>query len=98
MNDPHYAQVNGIRIAYDREGEGYPLVALHGFPRNRKVWGKVAPILTSRFTLLAPDRRGYGDSDRPSDPAGYDNATMTQDVMSLVDQIGWESFAVLGHD
>jgi haloacetate dehalogenase len=99
VNDtPRFAKVNGIRVAYDRFGEGFPLVALHGFPRNRKVWSKITPILTSRFTVLAADRRGYGDSDRPADPATYDNATMARDVVELVDQLGWDSFVVLGHD
>lgn len=96
--EPLCAQVNGIRIAYDCTGDGHPLVALHGFPRNRKVWSKVTPFLTSRFTMLAPDRRGYGDSDRPSDPATYDNATMARDVLALVDQMGWEKIIALGHD
>jgi haloacetate dehalogenase len=96
--EPQYAQVNGIRVAYDRTGEAFPLIALHGFPRNRKVWSKITPLLTSRFTVLAPDRRGYGDSDRPSDPAVYDNATMVQDVLTLADHVSWQSFVVLGHD
>jgi haloacetate dehalogenase len=94
----NFAQVDGIRVSYDRTGEGYPLVALHGFPRNRKVWSKVTPLLTSRFSVIAPDRRGYGDSDRPADPAVYDNATMAQDVLELVGQLGAEPFVVLGHD
>jgi len=98
IGEPLYAQVNGIRIAYDRTGDGYPLVALHGFPRNRKVWSKLTPLLTSRFTVLAPDRRGYGDSDRPADPATYDNATMTRDALELVNQMGWDQFIALGHD
>ena len=51
--NPRYAQVNGIRVAYDRTGAGFPLVALHGFPRNRKVWGKITPLLTERF--VKPD-------------------------------------------
>ncbi len=99
LNDaPQYAEVNGIRVAYDRIGDGFPLVALHGFPRNRKVWSKITPLLTSRFVVLAPDRRGYGDSDRPAEPASYDNATMAQDVMDLVEHLSWQSFVVLGHD
>jgi haloacetate dehalogenase len=96
--EPRFAQVNGIRVAYDRTGGGYPLVALHGFPRNRKVWSKVTPLLTSRFSVIAADRRGYGDSDRPVDPATYDNTTMTQDVLDLVEQLGARPFVVLGHD
>ena len=50
MNDgPRFAQVNGIRVAYDLDGAGFPLVALHGFPRNRKVWRKLTPLLAARF-------------------------------------------------
>jgi haloacetate dehalogenase len=96
--EPHYAQANGIRIAYDRTGDGFPLVALHGFPRNRRVWRKLTPLIESRFTVIAPDRRGYGDSDRPADPATYDNATMAQDVLDLAEQVGAEEFILLGHD
>ena len=66
---PLYAEVNGIRIAYDRTGGGFPLLLLHGFPRTRRTWAQVTPALARRFTVVAPDRPGYGDSDRPSDPA-----------------------------
>jgi len=62
------------------------------------VWTKLTPLLTTRFTVLAPDRRGYGDSDRLTDPAVYDNATMSQDVLRLVDHLGWGTFVVVGHD
>jgi pimeloyl-ACP methyl ester carboxylesterase len=95
---PHRAHVNGIDVAYDLTGDGFPLIALHGFPRNRKVWGKITPRLSDRFTILAPDRRGYGDSDRPADPAGYDNATMARDTIALADHLGWDRFVVVGHD
>jgi haloacetate dehalogenase len=95
---PRYAQVNGIRVAYDLTGDGYPLIALHGFPRNRKVWSKVTPMLTPRFAVAAPDRRGYGDSDRPSDPAVYDNAHMVRDALELADHLGWQQFILIGHD
>jgi haloacetate dehalogenase len=95
---PEFAQVNGIRIAYERSGTGYPLVMLHGFPRNRRVWSKLAALLAGRFSMLMPDRRGYGDSDRPSDLATYDNATMVKDVMELTEQLGIPQFVILGHD
>ncbi len=96
--EPRYARVNGIRVAYDVTGEGYPLLALHGFPRNRKVWSKLAPLISSRFSVIAPDRRGYGDSDRPSNPAAYSNAMMVRDALELMDQLGHERFVLLGHD
>jgi haloacetate dehalogenase len=55
-------------------------------------------MIASRFMVLAPDRRGYGDSDRPADPATYDNATMAQDVLSLLEEIGVDEFMAVGHD
>lgn len=96
--EPLYAQVNGIRIAYDRTGEGYPVLLLHGFPRNRKVWSKVTPLLRDRFTLIAPDRRGYGDSDRPSDAAAYGNDVIAADSLELMRQLGFTEYLVVGHD
>jgi haloacetate dehalogenase len=98
VDEPRSFQSNGIRIVYDRAGAGFPLVALHGFPRNRKVWSKLTPLLESRFAVLAADRRGYGDSDRPNDPAVYDNATMAQDVLDLAEHEGVGPFIALGHD
>ncbi|MGH7769829.1 MAG: alpha/beta fold hydrolase, partial [Candidatus Binatia bacterium] len=68
----HHAFVNGIRPAYDKTGAGYPLLLIHGFPRDRRLWRKVTPGLAERFSVVAMDRRGYGESDRPPDPAGYD--------------------------
>lgn len=95
---PLYATVNGIRIAYERTGQGYPLLLLHGFPRNRRMWSRVTPALASRFTVVAMDLRGYGDSDRPPDEASYDKPTMAQDVLELARHLGWEKFLVVGHD
>ncbi|MCH8849139.1 MAG: alpha/beta hydrolase [Chloroflexi bacterium] len=95
---PLYANVNGIRVAYDRTGDGFGLLLLHGFPRTRRTWAQVTPALAERFTVVAPDRRGYGDSDRPSDPAAYDNAHMAQDALELTQHLGWKEFLVVGHD
>jgi haloacetate dehalogenase len=95
---PLFAEVNGIRIAYEKTGQGYPLLLLHGFPRTHRVWSRVTPALARRFTVVAPDRRGYGDSDRPTDSASYDNANMTQDALGLARHLGWTEFLVVGHD
>jgi haloacetate dehalogenase len=78
-----YAAVNRIRLAYEKAGAGYPLLLIHGFPRDRRLWRKVAPGLVERFTVIAMDRRGYGESDRLSDAASYDNATMAADALGL---------------
>ena len=93
-----YAKINGIRIAYEKVGSGFPLLMLHGFPRTHRTWEKVAPLLVDRFTLITPDRRGYGDTDRAPDPATYDNVNMTADAMGLMNHLGVGDFMVVGHD
>lgn len=95
---PDHAQVNGVKLAYDRVGGGLPMLLIHGFPRDRRLWRKLVPLLQGRFDTVAMDRRGYGDSERPSDPATYDNRTMAQDALELVQQLGWQRFVVVGHD
>jgi haloacetate dehalogenase len=96
--DVQYASVNGVRLAYEKAGAGYPLLLIHGFPRDRRLWRKVTPGLGERFTVVSMDRRGYGESNRPSDGAGYDNATMAADALALARSLGWEKFLVVGHD
>ena len=62
----HRVEVNGIRIHYTRAGSGDPVVLLHGFPMTAYCWRKIIPALAERFTVIAPDLRGCGDSDRPA--------------------------------
>lgn len=98
INSSQYARINGIRMAYEKTGNGFPLLLLHGFPRTHRTWSYVTPALAERFSVLAPDRRGYGDSDRSSDPATYDNTTMASDALELTRHLGWDRFLVAGHD
>jgi len=95
---PQYATVNGVRIAYELSGNGFPIVLLHGFPRTRRLWSRVAPRLAEHFTVLTPDRRGYGDSERPAPPAPYDSGTLALDTLELTRQLGFDRFLVVGHD
>src|SRR6476620_5009078 len=92
------ADVNGIHLAFERVGRGYPMLLIHGFPRDRRLWRKLVPLLADRFDTVAYDRRGYGESDRPADPATYDNGTMAADALALANHLGWERFLVVGHD
>ena len=69
------------RIHYRRLGQGPGMVLLHGYPQTGHMWRKVMPALAERFTVVAPDLRGYGDSDRPA--AGYDKRTMAADVADV---------------
>jgi haloacetate dehalogenase len=74
------------------------MLLIHGFPRDRRLWRKLVPLLADRFDTVAMDRRGYGESERSTDPVTYDNLTMSNDALQLVQQLGWQRFVVVGHD
>ncbi|AHY47753.1 Alpha/beta hydrolase family [Rubrobacter radiotolerans] len=92
------ARVNGIRMHYVTAGEGEPLLLLHGTPKTHYYWYKLIPLLTERFTVVAPDLRGFGDTDRPPAEEGYDSLTNAADVTELMTQLGHETFHVHGED
>jgi haloacetate dehalogenase len=89
-------RANGIRINAWLGGRGAPVVMLHGYPQTGQMWRKVAPRLLEDFTVVCPDLRGYGDSDKPRD--GYDKRTMAQDIHLLMESLGHKRYAVVGHD
>ncbi|MER0694972.1 alpha/beta hydrolase [Pseudomonas aeruginosa] len=92
----HSAIVNGVRLRYSISGSGEPLVLLHGWPQSRREWRHVIPSLASHFTVIAPDMRGFGDSDKPS--SGYDKRTVAKDIHELIHQLGFEKIYLVGHD
>lgn len=92
------ARVNGTRIAYELTGSGFPVVLLHGYPQTRRIWRKMTPGLAARFTVIAMDLRGYGDSDKPAKESLYDKRTMAEDVLALAKTLGYDRFLVMGHD
>ena len=72
---------------------------LHGFPQTHAIWHRVAQRLQSRFRLVLPDLRGYGDSAKPpgdADHANYSKRTMALDLAELMTQLGHERFALVG--
>ena len=90
------ARVNEIRLHYVVDGTGPPVVLLHGWPQTWYQWRKIIPPLAERYTVIAPDLRGYGDSQKPR--SGYDKRTMASDVHELVRQLGHDSIRLVGHD
>ena len=92
----HTARVNGFLMHYVIAGSGYPLVFLHGWPQSWYEWRKIIPALAERFTVIAPDLRGLGDSDRPL--IGYDKRTLASDVYELVKSLGFTKIGLTGHD
>jgi len=89
-----HIEVGGIRMGYDMEGGGAPLVLLHGFPLNRAMWRAQVAGLRDRFTVIAPDFRGFGDSQIPRDPVTMN--AYAQDVLALMDALGCPRFALGG--
>ncbi len=82
-------------------GSGPPLLLLHGYPQTHVMWHLVAPELAERFTVVAADLRGYGDSGKPADlpdHAAYSKRAMAQDQVAVMTGLGYSRFAVAGHD
>lgn len=92
------ARVNGVRLHYVTAGQGTPLLLIHGTPKTHSYWQRIIPLLTDKFTIVAPDLRGFGDSDKPMTTSGYESTTMTDDLAELMSELGFDSFAVHGED
>ncbi|NJO67520.1 MAG: alpha/beta hydrolase [Rhodospirillales bacterium] len=82
-------------------GSGPPLLMLHGYPQTHVIWHKIADRLAERFTVVATDLRGYGDSGKPvsdSSHAAYAKRAMAMDQVEVMTCLGFQRFAVVGHD
>jgi len=82
-------------------GSGPPLLLIHGAPLTHLSWYRVAPELAKKYTVVAPDLRGYGDSSKPADGENhinYSKRSMAQDNVELMRHFGFERFALVGHD
>lgn len=93
--------VNGVTINLRHGGNGPPLLLLHGFPQNLLIWHAVADQLSAHYTLVMPDLRGYGDSSKPAGLPGhvnYSKRVMAQDMVGVMQTLGYDSFFVCGHD
>lgn len=92
------ARVNGLRMHYVTAGKGEPLLLLHGTPKTSYYWAKLFPLLTEHFTVVAPDLRGFGYTDKPPAEEGYDSLTNAKDVAELMSFLGHETFHLHGED
>lgn len=101
MNFEHQrVQVSpGVELNVAITGSGSPVVLLHGFPQTHLMWRHVAAGLAADHTVIMPDLRGYGDSDKPADTGTtYAKRTMGDDVVALAGALGHDRFALAGHD
>jgi haloacetate dehalogenase len=98
-----YSQVTVGPTAYRPgvAGSGPPLLLLHGFPQTHYCWHRVAPSLTDRWTVVVCDLKGYGESRSEAGGAlggGYSKREMASELVELMTRLGFERFAVVGHD
>ncbi|MGW0479227.1 alpha/beta fold hydrolase [Nonomuraea sp. NPDC003214] len=99
--DHHRVTVaDGVTLNAAVGGSGSPIVLLHGFPQTHLMWRHVAADLAADHTVICPDLRGYGASDKPGDPDGtaYAKRTMAADIVTLARELGHDRFALAGHD
>ena len=94
-------RANGVEINTLIIGDGPPLLLLHGYPQSHLIWHRVAPELAKRYTVVATDLRGYGDSEKPAglaDHSNYSKREMARDQVDVMRQLGFDSFYLCGHD
>ena len=91
--------VNGIGFEVDDRGSGPPVLLLHGWPDSRHLWRHQVEALTAAgFRTIAPDLRGFGESDRPAEVEAYALPALAGDVLGVLDHFGVERAHVVGHD
>jgi pimeloyl-ACP methyl ester carboxylesterase len=84
-----------LQLAYERHGQGTPLVLLHGYPLDHHLWDNVVPLLVDTFDVIVPDLRGFGESTiGDSSPTMEDYAS---DIAGLLDYLGIQKTAIVGH-
>jgi pimeloyl-ACP methyl ester carboxylesterase len=90
------ALVNGVTLFYVAVGEGPVVLCLHGWPQNHREFAPFFEELSGKYRFIAPDLRGYADSDKPY--ADYLPLTIAQDLVELADVEGADRFHILSHD
>ncbi len=91
-----FVDTGDLRLHAVTGGSGPPLLMIHGWPQTWYAWRMLMPALAEGFSVVAPDQRGIGLSDKPRD--GYDTATLAGDMVGLMSELGHEQFAVYGTD
>ncbi len=94
--DSRFAEVNGVKLHYLVAGEGPPVILLHGYAQTSHMWLPLIPELAKTHLVIAPDLRGFGESDKPD--CCYDKKAMAEDIHALAEALGLKHVGVAGHD
>ncbi len=90
------ANIDGVELHYLTAGHGAPLILIHGYAETSRMWKPIIPALAERFTVVAPDLPGIGDSSIPAD--GLDMTTAATRIHALLASLGIQNAEVVGHD
>jgi len=93
-----YEMLNGVRLHFVRQGEGPPILLIHGWPGFWYEWHLNIPVLARQHTVIAPDLRGYGETDKPAELGAYDMEHLVGDLIGLLDALAIEKAVIVGHD
>ena len=96
MHRWRFAEVEGVKLHYLTAGRGAPVILLHGYAETSRMWEPILPRLAERFTVIAPDLPGIGDSAIPADGLDMKNAAIR--IHALARSLGLEKARVVGHD
>ena len=95
----NYAQINGIHLHYVQEGKGDQLIVmLHGWPEFWYCWKNQIEAFSPQYTVVAPDLRGFNESEIPSDLSAYTQDIVGKDIVELIRHLGFEKVILVGHD
>ncbi|MCM3766338.1 alpha/beta fold hydrolase [Neobacillus niacini] len=100
LNHFYSRENEGVRLHYVRKGKGAPVILLHGWPGFWYDWRKVIPALSEKFDVIAPDFRGFGNSDKPDllPHEGYTPEHLASDIFSLIQELELQNVIMVAHD
>ncbi|MHA1210421.1 MAG: alpha/beta fold hydrolase [Candidatus Freyarchaeota archaeon] len=93
-----FVETNGVRLHCVVQGQGKLMILLHGFPEFWYSWRHQIPVMAKYFRVVAPDMRGYNESDKPEGVENYRLDILVEDVMGLIKAFGEEKAIIVGHD
>jgi pimeloyl-ACP methyl ester carboxylesterase len=100
LSTSRIALPTGVTLNVQQGGpeDAEAIILLHGFPESHRTWRTVAPALARDYRVVAPDQRGFADSDKPEGVEQYRTDRILEDLLALADALGLKEFTLAGHD